>query len=235
MSAKKEGASTLMEPEPDLRLTDIAFEKLEEMIVMRQLLPNTMVSEQQLATQLNMGRTPIREALQRLRQIGFVEMQPRRGTMVCGTDIHQQFELLEVRKPLEELTVSCACLRATDEELEMLSSLSEKILQAAADGDTIQYLKYNRQIHESEVRAAHNSMLTQIMSANHAQSRRFWYQHIRQYQAFEEGAKCHSDVLNTIINRDERAARQAVRRLMKFLERLTYATLTKFSPKSSRF
>ncbi|HEY0207759.1 GntR family transcriptional regulator [Acerihabitans sp.] len=235
MSAKKGDAIVAMRPEPELRLTDIAFEQLEEMIVMRQLPPNTMVSEQQLATQLNMGRTPIREALQRLRQIGFVEMQPRRGTMVCGTDIHQQFELLEVRKPLEELMVGCACVRATAEELDVMAHLSRGILQAAAKGDTIQYLKYNRQIHENEVKAAHNSMLTQIMMTSHAQSRRFWYQNIQQNQAFAEGAKCHSDVLNTIIARDERAARLAVRRLMKYLEKLTYATLSKFAAKPARY
>ncbi|OON42090.1 hypothetical protein BTJ39_02740 [Izhakiella australiensis] len=218
-----EGAS-----DPDLRLADIAFEKLEEMIVMRRLPPNTMVSEQQLAAELNMGRTPIREALQRLRQIGFVEMQPRRGTMVCGTDIHQQLELLEVRKPLEELMVSCAAVRATDEERAALAELSRAILIAADEGDTIRYLKCNRQIHEGEVSAAHNSMLSQIMAANHAQSRRFWYQHIQQNRAFKQGAHCHSEVLNKIIAGDVAGARLAVDNLMSFLEGLTCSTLGKF-------
>ncbi|ORM71224.1 GntR family transcriptional regulator [Pantoea rwandensis] len=215
--------------DPDQRLADVAFEKLEEMIVMRILPPNTMVSEQQLAAELNMGRTPIREALQRLRQIGFVEMQPRRGTMVCGTDIHQQLELLEVRRPLEELVVSCAAERATPEERELLQDLSKGIVRAAAAGDTTDYLRYNRLIHESEVRAAHNSMLSQIMAANHAQSRRFWYQHIQQNRAFEEGAKCHSTVLEQIIAGDAERARLAVKLLMEFLEGLTLSTLNKYS------
>ncbi|WP_192939404.1 GntR family transcriptional regulator [Stutzerimonas stutzeri] len=216
----------------DVRLVDVAFERLEEMIVTRQLPPNTMVSELQLSAELKMGRTPIREALQRLRQIGFVEMQPRRGTMVCGTDIRQQLELLEVRRPLEELVARCAALRASDEERRGLSELSKNIRNAAAEGDVINYLRINRQIHEKEVQAAHNGMLTNVMAASHAQSRRFWYQNIQQNKAFDEGADCHSRVLEAIIAGNVELAIDSVRDLMQFLERLTRSTLAEFSNSS---
>jgi DNA-binding GntR family transcriptional regulator len=213
----------------EMRLVDVAFERLEEMIVTRRLPPNTMVSEQQLSAELNMGRTPIREALQRLRQIGFVEMQPRRGTLVCGTDIHQQLELLEVRRPLEELMVKCACKRATEEERETLRQLAAEIMKAAEDGDTAAYLRVNRQIHVKEVEAAHNSMLTAMMTASHAQSRRFWYQHIQQNKAYKEGASCHAKTLIAIADNDVETAVQAASELMMFLERLTCSTLTMYS------
>ncbi|PVZ42561.1 GntR family transcriptional regulator [Pseudomonas sp. CC120222-01a] len=189
-----------------------------------------MVSEQQLSAELNMGRTPIREALQRLRQIGFVEMQPRCGTLVCGTDIHQQLELLEVRRPLEELMVKCASQRATDEERAVLRELASQILKAAEDGDTATYLKVNRQIHIKEVDAAHNSMLTAMMTASHAQSRRFWYQHIQQNKAYEEGARCHAKTLIAIADNQPEAAVAAACELMMFLERLTCSRFTMFSP-----
>jgi DNA-binding GntR family transcriptional regulator len=101
---------------PEQLLADVAFVQIEEMIITRRLPPGSMISEGQLAVELEMGRTPVREALQRLRQIGFVEMLPRRGTLVAGVDIRQQLELLEVRRPLEELVVRMAALRATPEE-----------------------------------------------------------------------------------------------------------------------
>ncbi|MBC8732862.1 GntR family transcriptional regulator [Paraburkholderia sp. UCT2] len=97
---------------PEQLLADVAFAQIEEMIITRRLPPGSMISESQLAVELEMGRTPVREALQRLRQIGFVDMLPRRGTLVAGVDIRQQLELLEVRRPLEELVVRMAALRA---------------------------------------------------------------------------------------------------------------------------
>src|SRR5580698_9293485 len=116
---------------PEQLLADVAFAKIEEMIITRRLPPGSMISEVQLAAELEMGRTPIREALQRLRQIGFVEMHPRRGTLVSATDVRQQLELLEVRRPLEEVVAQAAARRASDPEREALRVLGEKLHHAA--------------------------------------------------------------------------------------------------------
>ena len=70
------------------------------MIVTRQLRPGSMISENQLSEQLGCGRTPIREALQRLKFEGFVEIHARRGVLVAPIDVVKQLELLEVRRPL---------------------------------------------------------------------------------------------------------------------------------------
>ena len=116
---------------PEQLLVDVAFAQIEEMIITRRLPPGSMISEVQLSVELGMGRTPIREALQRLRQIGFVEMLPRRGTLVSGIDIRKQLELLEVRRPLEELMVRSAAVRATAEERVHLEQLAQLIIKAA--------------------------------------------------------------------------------------------------------
>src|SRR3954447_6600810 len=82
-------------------LADAAFKVIEEMIVTRRLAPGAMVSESELAAELSMGRTPVREALARLEWIGFIEVHPRRGVQVPGVDVIRHLELLEVRHPLE--------------------------------------------------------------------------------------------------------------------------------------
>jgi DNA-binding GntR family transcriptional regulator len=210
-------------------LTDIAFQRLEEMIVTRRLPPGSMMSEIQLSAELGMGRTPIREALQRLRQIGFVEMHPRRGTSVCGIDTRQQLELLEVRRPLEELMVKCAAVRATAGERAVLGRLAEMILDAARREDVGEYFQANRQIHEAETSAAHNQMLSNSMQSIHAQSRRFWYLNVEQAGAFAEGAQGHARVLNGIVQGDGAEAVAATQKLMQFLERLTRSALDAFS------
>lgn len=217
-------------PAASSSLTDVAFTHLEEGISTRRFPPGTMVSELQLAEELGMGRTPIREALQRLRQIGFVEMHPRRGTLVSTVDVRQQLELLEVRRPLEEVVVQAAARRATDAERAALSALGKKLEKAATEGDRATYFQVNRQIHEEEVRAAHNTSLSKIMEGVHAQSRRFWYQHIEEQKAFVQGAALHEAVIEAVAARDPGAAVVAVRALMDFLEGLSRSTLDQLLP-----
>ncbi|MQR02740.1 GntR family transcriptional regulator [Glaciimonas soli] len=213
---------------PEQLLTDVAFTQIEEMIITRRLPPGSMISEVQLSVELGMGRTPIREALQRLRQIGFVEMLPRRGTLVSGIDIRQQLELLEVRRPLEELVVRCAALRATSEERAHLRVLAQRMTDAAAQENMDEWIRIGREIHEAEVGATHNSMLIASMRSIHAQSRRFWYFHIGQNLLYVEGAQLHGQVLNAIAQGDVDGAVSAAYELMQFIERFTRSALDTF-------
>lgn len=220
----KHDASSPSEP----LLADIAFSQIEEMIIMRRLPPGFMISEIQLAVELDMGRTPIREALQRLRQIGFVEMLPRRGTRVAGIDILQQLELLEVRRPLEELVVRMAALRATPEERAHLRELAVSISGAAERGNMDDWIRVGREINEAEVRATRNNILITSMQPIHAQSRRFWYLHMGQNYAYVEGAQLHSNVLTAIADGNGNRAATAASELMQFLERMTRSALDTF-------
>ena len=95
----------------DGTLTDRAYRELEEMIVTLQLSPGTVLSEQALAARLKIGRTPIREALQRLARDGLVVIMPRRGIMVSEINLRLQLRLLEVRRELERLMASLAAER----------------------------------------------------------------------------------------------------------------------------
>src|ERR1051325_573898 len=107
--------SRTIEPD-DGTLTDRAYRELEEMIVTLQLSPGTVLSEQALAVRLKIGRTPIREALQRLSRDGLVVIMPRRGIMVSEINLRLQLRLLEVRRELERLMAALAAERATPEE-----------------------------------------------------------------------------------------------------------------------
>ncbi|TFE36847.1 GntR family transcriptional regulator [Paraburkholderia dipogonis] len=207
---------------------DYAYRRLEEMIVTRQLPPGSLVSEIQLANELNVGRTPVREAFARLKHLGFVETHPRRGTLVAGVDVRKQLELLEVRRALEALVVASACARASEQQREEMNSLADQIVRAADRGDVHEYFQVNRAIHELEVAAAHNSMLTTTMQIIHAQSRRFWYVHVQQTGTFEEGAARHAAVLRAISAGDAAQANAASDELMQFLDRLTRSAIDSF-------
>ena len=80
------------------------------------LSPGAIVSEKALAERIGIGRTPIREALQRLTRERLVTILPRRGIMVSEINVKSQLRLLEVRRELERLISKRAARRATEDE-----------------------------------------------------------------------------------------------------------------------
>ena len=93
-------------PVPVIRaetLTEQAYNRLEEMIVTLRFAPGAVLSEQALATEIGIGRTPVREALQRLAREGLVLVLPRKAIIVTDTDPRRQLLVLEVRREIERL------------------------------------------------------------------------------------------------------------------------------------
>ena len=94
-------------------LTDLAYRKLEEEIVTLRIAPGTVVSEAILSRRLGVGRTPVREALQRLAREWLVVIMPRRGIVVSEIDPVRQLRLLEARREIERFLARSAARRAT--------------------------------------------------------------------------------------------------------------------------
>jgi DNA-binding GntR family transcriptional regulator len=207
-------------PQRARSMAEAAYEAIEELIVTCALKPGGMISESQLCRELDMGRTPIREALARLRQIGFVEVHHRRGILVSRVDVIRHLELLEVRRPLEECVVRRAAACAKDDDLRELRETARNLEAAAKRGDRVGYFRLKRRIHEVEVRAAYNPVLTETMRALHAQSRRFWYTY-EPTESFTQGAKLHGTIAQHVVRREQESAVKAVGALFEFLLRLT--------------
>jgi len=201
-------------------LADQAYAAIEEMIVDRKLEPGQMISEGEIGAALGVGRTPIREAIARLKNIGFVEIHSRRGVQVSTIDPVKHLELLEVRLPLERDIVRLAVARASAEDLKDLASATSSLVQAAKAGDRRAYFRAKRQLHDIEVRSARNSILNGTMRTLHAQSRRFW-QSYEPTSSFAQGANLHEKIAKAIIARNEATAQANVGKLFEFLEGLT--------------
>jgi DNA-binding GntR family transcriptional regulator len=205
-------------------LSETAYDAIEQMIISRRLVPGAMVSEGGLGEELGLGRTPVREALARLKTIGFVEVHPRRGVLVTQVDIIKHLELLEVRRPLDETVARGAIARGTEGDVARL--LDDVIgLRAAAEArDREAYFRCKRSLHESLVGAAYNPTLTSTMAALHAQSRRFWYSY-EPTASFLDGAGIHAEIVAGIAARDEAAALAGIGTLFDFLDQMTRRAL----------
>ncbi|HEY0220464.1 MAG TPA: GntR family transcriptional regulator [Afipia sp.] len=203
----------------------MAYRRIEEMIVTRALEPGVMISEKQLADEVGCGRTPVREAIQRLRLEGYLDVHPSRGIQVSAIDIFRQFELLEVRRPLEDLVVRLAADRATRSERESMTKIADTLMSAAKKRDRKAFLTANRAVHETLANASRNSILANSIGILHGLSRRFFYAYIEDEDVFEEAARLHGLTLSSTAARDIDAAAGHAAEFLNFLERLTRKAL----------
>jgi DNA-binding GntR family transcriptional regulator len=194
------------------------------MIVTLRLAPGASVSEQELAQSLGIGRTPIREALQRLARESLVSIMPRRGILVSEVNVKRQLRLLEVRRELERLIARSAARRATDAERERLKELAARFERSAKVNDDVTFMRTDREFNTLCSAAAHNEFAAGAMSLMHSLSRRFWYIHYKQAADMPLTAKLHADIARAIAAGDEEKAAKASDRLLDVIEKFTRDT-----------
>jgi DNA-binding GntR family transcriptional regulator len=108
-------------------LRDIIFDHLKKEILDGRIKPDDRLIERDLAQQLNVSRTPIREALRKLESEGLLSYLPRKGVVVQGFDISEIKEIYDIRKELECLAVRNAILNITDADIEKMQAILERV------------------------------------------------------------------------------------------------------------
>src|SRR2546423_7572555 len=143
-------------PVPASSLTELAYAHLEELIVTLKLTPGRVVSEGELSVLTGIGRTPIREALQRLAREKLVSILPQRGIIVSEINVGSQLRLLEVRRELERLIAKSAARRATEEELKRFREIAKSLEKAARTNDETTFMRLGREFNLLSASAARN-------------------------------------------------------------------------------
>ena len=209
-----------------MTLTEQAYAILEELIVTLKLKPGATVSEGELSGLTGIGRTPVREALQRLAREKLVSILPRRGIVVTEINVGSQLKLLEVRRELERLIARSAARRATDEERARLRELARLFEKSAKEGDDVTFMRTDREFNTLCSAASHNDFAAGAMSLMHSLSRRFWYLHYKQAADMPVTAKLHADIARAIAEGDEERAARASDRLLDNIEKFTRDTVS---------
>ena len=194
------------------------------MIVTLKLAPGAAVSEAELSQVLAIGRTPIREALQRLARESLVSILPRRGILVSEINVKRQLRLLEVRRELERLIARSAARRATDVERARFVELADRFEESARVNDDVTFMRTDREFNTLCSLASHNEFAAGAMTLMHSLSRRFWYIHYKQAADMPLTAKLHADIARAIAAGDESRAAKAADRLLDAIEKFTRDT-----------
>lgn len=174
-----------------------AYELLEEMIVTQVLQPGSTVTELELADLTGIGRTPIREALQRIAREGLVSIRPRSAIVILEMTLERQLQLLEVRGALQELTVRSAARRADVNDRAKMLQLASAVNDAARTGDLALYMRIALDIHTLLCCAARNEFLSGFLSSLYALSRQFYFAHMKKID-LPQGAATHSAILRAV-------------------------------------
>lgn len=179
-------------------LAEEAYSAIHDMIVTRQLPPGSILSEMKLSETLSLGRTPVREALQRLKLEGYLEIHARWGARVSSIELVRQLDLVEVRRPLEVLLARLACERSTVAEREYLSNLAKEMRKAVAARDVPGYLKVLKRSHVARPRASHNAQLEQMLRNVLGLSRFYWFFFSEPTGSFDEAGE-HNIALTSLL------------------------------------
>jgi len=202
----------------DLSQSTQAYLRLEEEIVTLQLKPGEAVTEAGLTQRLGMGRTPIREAIQRLNWEGLFVIRPRLGIMVAEMNPSDFLKVLEARHGLERVVAGLAARLASKEERRMLESCAEELREAAARSDVEDYLRHDKAFDDIVSKAACNPFAAKALAPLQTQSRRFWYRHFGE-EDLNPAAWSHLEVMRAVAAGDEHAASEHADNLMLYLRR----------------
>lgn len=210
--------------EETLPQSERAYRELEQLIITMELEPNAMISEAMLSKRLGIGRTPVREALQRLASEHLVEIMPRRGIRVSPIDLKKQMRLLEVRRPLERTVAELAARRATDATRETLHEISAGFRNDASKDYQV-FLIIDRKFNELVSEAADNPYAVDMLQTLHGLSRRFWHYYHRHEEDLPHVAALHAEIASAVAGGDAKAVAAAVAAHMDYIHDFTVALL----------
>lgn len=207
-------------------LTEQAYQLIEERIVTLRLKPGDVLSEQLLSASLKIGRTPIREALQRLAGEGLIVILPRKGILVSEINPRHQLLVLEVRREIERLLSRTGAERATKEQRGQLLEIARGMDRAAKTSDDIAFMRLDRELNELLIEAAHNDYAARSLKLLQGLSRRFWYMHYRDAADLPLCARLHANQARAIAEGNREPAARASDKLMDYVESFTRGTVS---------
>jgi DNA-binding GntR family transcriptional regulator len=198
-------------------LAEKSYLALEDRLVGLSLPPGTLVSEGELIRLTGYGRTPIREAIQRLAQHDLFQVIPRKGLLVSPVSRGSLLQILEARAPLERLVAGQAALRANDEQRSGLARIAREL--AGCHDDFDQFLAKNRDIDQLLDACSGNPYAIQALLPLRIHSRRFW-NFYRDHVKLSDVIAAHSNLVRLAARRDLKGARKASDNIIQLLERL---------------
>ncbi len=193
-----------------------AYRALERMIVTLELAPGSIATEGTLIDRLGLGRTPVREAIQRLAWEGLVEIRPRAGLAIAPLSAGDWVRVIDARWGVELVLARAAARYVTRDAAERFHDAAIGMQEAVVASDVLAYLEADKAMDEALALASENPYAARVAAPLQTHSRRFWFRY-RSDASLAEAAGQHVLLIQAILQGDENSADHEADRLMTLL------------------
>lgn len=196
-------------------LSERAYHSLLLLLTRNELAPGSIVSEKALVERLGIGRTPVREALQRLATEGLIVHMPNRCMLVSDINATTVRHIYEFRRLIDAEAVMLAASRASMRDVEELEAIKSEMLSRAASDDIDGYMELDRRFYQLIARAAQNVHLGEAIPRVFNLHLRLWFYLASKRGDWKDIVAAHvrmvEDVTAGIVTRDRERAADAIR------------------------
>ena len=183
--------------------TQVATNRLRQMIVAGDLAPGQRISEREIGEQLDgLSRTPLREAFKMLAAEGLVTISPNRGASVTALSMAEVEDTIELLIGLEGIAALAACEHLSEAQLAEIDELHQRMAAADRGEQLMEYFELNQAIHQRIVDGAGNRVLSRIYAAECARIRRYRYAGNRRHERWERALAEHQQLLGALKERN---------------------------------
>lgn len=193
-----------------------AYRVLERMIVTLELAPASVTTEGALIERIGLGRTPVREAIQRLAWEGLLEVRARAGLAVAPLHASDWVKIIDARRGVEAVLARAAARHATRETAQRFHDAALSMRKAVISGNVFAFLQADKALDEVMAETSDNPFAARVAAPLQTHSRRFWYR----YQAdsgLAAAADRHMALIKAVLDGDGDAAAAESDRLMALL------------------
>ena len=215
-------------------LREVVCETLRDAIRKGVLKPGERLMEIQLAEELGVSRTPVREAIRKLELEGYVIMMPRRGTYVANLSIRDVNEVFEIRTSLDSLASGLAAERITDEELERLQRLLVMIGEYIEENNMEKIVETDTEFHDILYQASRNTRLVGIIFNLREQLTRFRSTSMAYPGRLKETLEEHRHLVEAIAQGDALEAQRAAEEHMEKSEQTLLTSMEVMKMKNAK-
>lgn len=188
-----------------------AYEKIKRKVITHKYEPGSYISEATICKELDLGRTPVHEALKQLGHEGLIEILPRKGAIVRPLGINEIKDIIEVRTVNESLCAALAAERATENNIEEMRAILEPAKSLIEQGNHEALMDLDLRFHQAIAETAGNQVLAEILVRLHERALRFWFVALRDVQQLRNVQHEHIEIFNSIASRDPEASKKAIR------------------------
>lgn len=188
---------------------DLVYEELRDKIVRLEYEPGAILNESDLAEELDVSRTPIRDAMQRLERDKLVTIAPRYGAQIPQIDFMGMKKLFELTRVLDGYATREACVNATDEDIAELQAIVDRLAAFNMEEEYQEAIVEDEKFHKKIRAMANNPWLDELLGYLHLHSERLWHYCKSFFETSEIFHETLQPIVDAIRDRDEAGAVQA--------------------------